>query len=439
MSAPIPPLSPAAFAAALRKGQGRARLHVQYYGLDDVVELVLAACVHNQVYDQQCEDSRAPWLFAMFHATPHYARFRAALCEALATETNNWHLHQICGLFRAMIAAGDDGLRPHLHAFVLKIAQANGDAPWLGVEEWVALEGLAGVVELARLYGQQLLANPKAWVYDQLLHAADQDFTTPLTALAETDPVLRAYLAYVAERQPATPKTDFEALQQQRREQVRQKYSVQRILAAARAQQGDFPGFYGAFGRYALPTELEEIYAALLAATTTEERLRLLWVFRRVPLPHLHEDFFAWACGAEAELARAALTALAQVHDPRVYALGKEKVAQPLLGPNAEALDLFLHNYDAAVAPLITQALINLTPSPDEAHALGYDILALAEQHTDPALAAALCWMYEHTPCGHCRYQSVVRLDALGQLPAALSAECGFDAEESIRNFAQTH
>jgi hypothetical protein len=63
---PVRRLDRTEFASALRKGQGRAMLPVIHFGLDDVKDLVLEACIHNQVYDQQIESGRGDWLFEMF-------------------------------------------------------------------------------------------------------------------------------------------------------------------------------------------------------------------------------------------------------------------------------------------------------------------------------------------------------------------------------------
>ncbi len=55
------------FKVALRKGLGRAKLQIMNHGLNDCVDLVLIACLHEQTYDPQCESSRAEWLFEMFN------------------------------------------------------------------------------------------------------------------------------------------------------------------------------------------------------------------------------------------------------------------------------------------------------------------------------------------------------------------------------------
>ena len=75
------------FTSALRKGQGRAMLQVLHFGLDEVADLVLQACIHNQVYDQDVEGGRADWLFSMFKDTDYFSDFRITILNSLKIET----------------------------------------------------------------------------------------------------------------------------------------------------------------------------------------------------------------------------------------------------------------------------------------------------------------------------------------------------------------
>src|SRR5450759_3536764 len=104
---PVRRLDRTEFASALRKGQGRAMLPVIHFGLDDVKDLVLEACIHNQVYDQQIESGRGDWLFEMFMDSPHYPEFRKAILNAIEVETNSRCLFQLCRLTGQIAAIGD--------------------------------------------------------------------------------------------------------------------------------------------------------------------------------------------------------------------------------------------------------------------------------------------------------------------------------------------
>ena len=91
-SFPVKRLDKIEFAAALRKGQGRAMLHVLHYGLEDVEGLILEACLHNQVYDQQLESIRGDWLFSMIRNSLNFAKFREVILKVLQTETEFYNV-----------------------------------------------------------------------------------------------------------------------------------------------------------------------------------------------------------------------------------------------------------------------------------------------------------------------------------------------------------
>ena len=119
---PVKRLSQKEFKAALEKGQGRATLHVIQFGLDDVKDLVLEACLHNQVYDQQIESNRGKWLFNMFQDSPHFPEFRDAIFRALEVETNYWDIYQLCSLVREIAVTGNEEAHQRLKKFVYRNA-----------------------------------------------------------------------------------------------------------------------------------------------------------------------------------------------------------------------------------------------------------------------------------------------------------------------------
>ena len=95
------------FASAVRKGLGRALMHVNNFGLDGIDDLVLDACLHNYCYDTQIESSRASWLFRMFDNTEYYPKFSEKILDGLRTETNQDNLGQLCVLAKEMAKHGD--------------------------------------------------------------------------------------------------------------------------------------------------------------------------------------------------------------------------------------------------------------------------------------------------------------------------------------------
>ena len=222
------------------------------------------------------------------------------------------------------------------------------------------------------------------------------------------------------------------------RQRIQERHPLDQILNDAKNGVGEYPSYYTVFGRYATSEELKIVYNALLTATDDAARVRLLWVFRRAPLPQLNDIVLDWAVDGDEELRAAAIATLAQNTDERIHALARAKAAAgQLIGADSEALGLFVHNYQGEDTQIIVLALTEITPTTDwEAHDVGWSLIDLAEQHADPNLAAALRWAYENTPCTNCRYRIVKLLDGFQSLDDTLLQECLHDAEEDIRDLA---
>jgi hypothetical protein len=56
------------FADAVSKGLGRAMMYVKRYGIDDIADILLDACVRNKIYDAECENRRTEWIYAIFNS-----------------------------------------------------------------------------------------------------------------------------------------------------------------------------------------------------------------------------------------------------------------------------------------------------------------------------------------------------------------------------------
>jgi hypothetical protein len=441
-SNPVNRLNRSEFAEALRKGQGRAMLHVIHFGLDEVKDLVLEACLHNQVYDQQIESGRGNWLFDMFRGTSHYPEFHKAILNVMETETDFWDLYQLCQLIRQIAGLGDEETHQRLRDFVYRnAADVTSEYDWLGIEDLLSLEDAEGILTLARILGKRLIADPDDFVDDSLLYSESYpEYAKILAEHSQEDAAIGAYREYLEKRNElfsSTTPLDKETRKQQYHERVRRDYSLQTILDDASKESGEYPGHYMTFGKHATPEELEKIYACLLSEPNNPTRIRLLWVFRRAKLPRIDTIALDWAHSDNAELRAASLAALSQISDPRIHQLARMKAETgQLLGADEDALELFILNYENGDELLIENSLDHLQPTPEDAHSLGYSILKLADQHKDRALADLLNWVYENTPCANCRSRAIVWLDQFHQFSDALRFECEYDADEDVRDMA---
>jgi hypothetical protein len=438
------PLTPELFAAALRDGRGRALWHVRQVGLAAVADLVLAACLHDQAYDPQCESSRAPWLFGMFQGTTEYATFSSAIVAALEQETNDYDAEQLCELAALMGKAGDQKAADALRKRVLREAE-NGGEVWWGTAELVALDGAPAVTNLARCYGRILAKDPEAMIppLDALTEDPElqRQYEALLQELAESDSEIRTYSTYSRTaiiHQAKRAKKGSEELEREWKERTRREFPLQRILRDASAKRGDFPSRYMSFGRSATPDELGLVWQRLVEELDEEVCQRLLWVFRRTALPEIPPKAWELAASANHAVRAAAIEALAQLQSEAIGEFGRHILRTgEFTEEDREVLNLFIRNYRAGDEDLIMAALGGLTPTLDNTHTLSSSLLEISEENSSPHVLPLLHWVYERNPCSVCRHRALKLLHELGGLSREIHEECLLDANEDIQRFAK--
>jgi hypothetical protein len=135
---------------ALQKGLGRAMQWALKARLDD--EPLLDACLRDQRFDGQVEDSRGDWLWRMIGAVGAKERFRIPILHALYYLSDDRSANQLCQLARNYAEAGDETFHTRLYEIVEQKPVA--DSPWLGEEEIVALDGEQAFLFAATVRGR---------------------------------------------------------------------------------------------------------------------------------------------------------------------------------------------------------------------------------------------------------------------------------------------
>jgi hypothetical protein len=434
------------FTDAISKGLGRAMSHIKRYGLDDVADIVLDACLHNKAYDAQCEDSRADWLYAMFNNSPQYNNFREAILSALKNENDWYETAQLCELAKEMALDGNEHARIALRDFVLNSVMMQGEKECLGIEEYIKVEGSIAVLELAKIYGQRLIENPEDNVIADL-QCEEEDIVKYKQLLIEhsySDPRIKAYFDYLDDNGAfdpiyVQPDADCAIERETRKSEFLSQYNVDRIIDRAKNRQDKYGNIYSLFGMYADKKDLEVILAQLLNEKENAVRTRLIWVFRRIPLPVIHDCFFEWIDSNDEKLRAALFMALANSKDDRIHEFARQRVkAGKILGwANSFVLDLFEKNLAIDDVKLISDAILACKPDIEDRHRFGLSITSIAEKNKTNELKDMLLWVYENTPCGNCRDSAITRLNDISALSQDIIDECTMDGCDSIREFVR--
>src|SRR5262245_48145572 len=127
---PPPSPSPEQQRDSLRKGLGRALQWALSGRLGD--EPLLEACLRDQRFDAQVEDSRGDWLWRMVRALGAAERFRVPVLHALYDLSDEGSASQLCQLACRFAESGDETFRTRLYEVVQQ--KPFADRPWLGEE-----------------------------------------------------------------------------------------------------------------------------------------------------------------------------------------------------------------------------------------------------------------------------------------------------------------
>ena len=426
------PLTRDQFCTALADGRGRVLLHAQRQGATGFDDLILAACLHNQAYDAQCEGSRSAWLVEIMET--------AGVLEALAPRIlqgwddvdadDYWSQTQLCELAVAFARRGADAFRDRLYA---AFRRREHGADLVAADQIVELDGADGLLFVAEHAGQWLLDDPEDWydvpmAYFDHLHgegAADRI----LCAAAEQNPAIRAYfddeLADRADASASGPRFDP------------QTWSADDVIAEIRgtdpaANRHRFR--YRWWGRQASEPELCQVAQAMFAEQDSRRVYLYLYVFQYCGLPELDPRLLMLAESEAEEVRWAAIRVLANHADPTVRQLAVERLRAGRTGDSE--LRLLRHNYQPGDWNWLRGA-VQLPDDRDDLHDVTMDLLDVFEAHEAPETGDALLAVYEHTPCSCCREQAVKALLGRTQLPDWVRDECRFDANEGIRQLVR--
>lgn len=404
---------------ALQKGMGRAWMWASSGKLADAP--FLEACLQDQRFDQQCEDSRSSWLWDIVQLSGVQARFRDPIYHALCELRDERSANQLCELARYYAQSGDEAFRSRLYEIVE--SKPISDSPWLGEDEILELDGEDGFLFAARVRGKRLADVEWEWDDGSLAHDAVEKFglerVIHLLEGSTNEGVVRYHEKW--KKQPKYSSTTSESYRDSMR-----SISVERVIESANTRGENF---FRGWGMHADESDLKLIGVELWNADDANVILRLLQVFSNRALPEFDPRLIDLCQHDDEEVQRRAFQALAKNAHPAVRKFALNQLDIQATGP---IIRLFAENFESGDEDQILEA-INLPEDQCELHWMLMDVIRVLENNPDADCSQLAVMTYYVTPCQNCRFDAAQLLHEQKIAPQWLIEECRYDAEEDCR------
>ncbi len=378
------PAEAVTFADWVRKGLGRAALAIEAHGDAPYREALLYAFTHDERFDRQCEESRAPYLWELIQLGGDVPPYREAVLAELRSCGDEDNLSQLFEVAALFAREGDAGMRQAMYDAI-----DAGGFNLTGADELVKLDG-------ARAFWFAVVRSTNLGAEDQWM------LRRLLTTIAERD---GADAARTAESQLEAGNPAFAGFLREERDWI---------------------------ATYRRPSEEELLEAAghLETETDPEKVAPILRKFRNRPFPGPPRRLIELARASDKRVARAAISALGQIEGDLVRAFAEELMESP--ERRWWAAELMAKNYRDGDLRRIEQWLAQC-PDDNHYHWLGMDARQVIKSNPSPEGEPLLVALYENGRCSLCRSGCVELLVRMTALPAWMRDECRFDSNAGTR------
>lgn len=419
-------------ANALAKGLGRTFEYIKQKKAEELRPDLLNACLHSLVYDRQCEESRAEWLFELINLTDEVEYYRQNILQALPDANDDWDIQQLYELAAIWAKKGDREAKQVIYEAFKK---QEFNASWLGGTEIIEIDGVTGLLNVAEIFGGKLLKDEELWEDDSLISEASDRFSAEIVwhALEERSKINLNVKAYLDE--VISYRQKKEERKNSKTRTTRKILELDTVLEQIeKATRHSYPLIR--FGKYAEEKEIEHINERLIIETRREQLIRYLWVFRNRKMPKLDSRLLNWAeQSQDEEMQEAAISSLAKNQDDSIRNLAIKLLQKQPESIYLSAIELLINNYRSGDFQLV-ESVLTVCEERAFNHAVGCDLIDLTQAQKSLELVNCLLWVYQNTPCTYCRREAVEILIELKQMPEALLKECLHDCSSEIRNLA---
>jgi hypothetical protein len=211
-----------------------------------------------------------------------------------------------------------------------------------------------------------------------------------------------------------------------------QAISVSDVLEAV--QRKDKCYWLRGWGMHAEESELQSILNQIWMVQEPRIIAKLLRVFSNRSLPRFDARIVEMCRHVDADVQRAALTALESNSHPQVRAFAIKELDEHAL--SFPVVGLFIKNFEAGDELRLLKQ-VDLPDSPWQRHSLLMDLIKVLEQNPGADCSKLAVIAYAETPCELCRFCAVRLLCERNAAPNWLIEESRYDASDECRDYVR--
>ena len=208
------------------------------------------------------------------------------------------------------------------------------------------------------------------------------------------------------------------------------KFELDYILQKIEKKDAFF--IYRKFGTNATDDEIEQVFYLLLKETRKKQLCRYLWIFKNRTFPRLDSRLFDLAASNDEKIQYFAIAALANNKSNSIRNVAVELIQQQPKSVENGVLSLFINNYRLGDFKII-ESVLTSSQDIDFRHYAAIDLIKIINAQNAPELINCALWVYEYTPCSHCRHEIIKILIDTQQATTDILEECLHDCCPDIR------
>lgn len=409
------------FKKSIKSGIGKAYWIALENQAIDFSKQIKEALLNRYCYDGQVDGHRAYYLYQIISVIKHKEEIFNFVLNKLTENHEDWYvLHQLYGVASLLAQNGDERAKKVIRNRFKKEVELSYD--WKGEDAILQIDGLNGLILIARLKGERLIKNP-TWVEDSILVDSFQegnphlDINKVLTDKSVHDESIKKYLESITSWKSSR-------LGEKRKEKdVNYTYVKDKLESAY---------FYVSSSLKKLTLDdVNKLAIDFLNEETIEKKNRYLAIFSIIKFPLDYNIIYEIVKSGNKKLLKNACKALKffKSKEIRNFAIDQLKMNEKR---TLNYLPLLVSNYKQGDFKLLVE-IARKHKDEEIIHDLSHKYISIYENNQIAESIIPLEVIYNKLNCGSCRYDILTLLEKQKKLSQAILKEMQFDSYEEIR------